>query len=271
MVRPICVTCGTQYPDMPAPPARCPICEDERQYVGWGGQSWTDLDRLRTTHSNSVTDEFGLAGIGVSPHFGIGQRALLVPAGGSNLLWDCVSLLGEDTISTIRARGGLTAIAISHPHYYTAMGEWSDAFGGVPIYLHADDASSIQRDHPAVRLWSGERQDVGHGMTLVRCGGHYPGGTVLHHAQGAGGKGALLSGDILQVGQDRRSVGFMWSYPNWIPLDAQAVRRIAKSLEGFSFEQVFGAFANLVIAADGRQLVDRSISRYLRAIGADAS
>ena len=26
--------------------------------------------------------------------------------------------------------GGIAAIAISHPHYYTSMVEWSRAFGG---------------------------------------------------------------------------------------------------------------------------------------------
>ena len=149
------------------------------------------------------------------------------------------------------------------------MAEWSDAFGGVPIYLHADDAAHIRRDHPSVRLWSGEHQDIGHGMTLIRCGGHYPGGAVLHHAQGAEGRGALMAGDILQVTQDRRFVSFMYSYPNMIPLPPPAIHRIAASLEAFAFEQVFGAFANLNIARDGRWAVDRSVARYLAAIGAD--
>ncbi|WP_449065679.1 hypothetical protein [Planomonospora algeriensis] len=33
---PICVTCGVQYG---APRENCPICEDERQYVGWEGSA----------------------------------------------------------------------------------------------------------------------------------------------------------------------------------------------------------------------------------------
>ncbi len=37
---PICRTCGVQYA---APRADCPICLDERQYVGWEGQRWTTL------------------------------------------------------------------------------------------------------------------------------------------------------------------------------------------------------------------------------------
>jgi hypothetical protein len=41
---PICRTCGVQYG---APRKDCPICEDERQYVGWDGQQWTTLAELR--------------------------------------------------------------------------------------------------------------------------------------------------------------------------------------------------------------------------------
>ena len=43
----ICVTCGTQFADSQTPPAHCPICEDERQYIGWNGQQWTTLEELR--------------------------------------------------------------------------------------------------------------------------------------------------------------------------------------------------------------------------------
>jgi hypothetical protein len=37
------------------------------------------------------------------------------------------------------------------------------------------------------------------------------------------GKGALLSGDIVQVVMDNKSVSFMWSFPNFIPLSAPRV------------------------------------------------
>ena len=42
----ICLTCGVQYAPSERPPERCPICEDERQYVGWQGQQWTTLEEL---------------------------------------------------------------------------------------------------------------------------------------------------------------------------------------------------------------------------------
>ena len=56
------------------------------------------------------------------------------------------------TVAEVERRGGLAAIAISHPHYYTGMVEWSRAFGGVPIYLHADDRAWVMRPDPAIAL-----------------------------------------------------------------------------------------------------------------------
>src|SRR5207248_1904076 len=83
----------------------------------------------------------------------------------------------------------------------------------------------------AIVFWDGETKTLGDGLTLVRCGGHFEGGTVLHWQDGAGGKGALLTGDIIQVVADRRHVSFMYSYPNYVPLPAAAVERIVQAVE----------------------------------------
>jgi hypothetical protein len=142
----ICTTCGTQYADSDQPPAACTICQDERQYVKATGQNWTTLERLRLTNRNSIQfQEAGLIGVGIDPHFAIGQRALFLRTPKANLLWDCLSLLDEAVVEVIQVMGGISAIAISHPHYYSSMVEWSRAFGGVPIYLHADDRQWIMR------------------------------------------------------------------------------------------------------------------------------
>jgi Plasmid pRiA4b ORF-3-like protein len=70
----ICTTCGTQYAESDQPPAPCAIGQDERQYVKVTGQQWTTLDRLRLTNRNSIKfKEPGLIGIGIAPHFAIGQ------------------------------------------------------------------------------------------------------------------------------------------------------------------------------------------------------
>jgi hypothetical protein len=265
----LCTTCGTQFADSPNPPGRCDVCEDERQYVGWGGQRWTTLDELRAGHTNRVREEEpGLTGIGTAPRFGIGQRALLVRSPGGNVLWDCISLVDEATIEAVRGLGGLAAIAISHPHYYSSMVEWSRAFGGVPVHLHAADRRWVMRPDRAVEFWDGETKRLHDGLTLVRCGGHFEGGTVLHWLAGAEGKGVLLSGDILQVCQDRRHVGFMYSYPNYTPLPAGAVRRVVAAVEPYAFDRVYGFMFDLAIREVAKVAVARSADRYLRMIGA---
>jgi hypothetical protein len=258
----ICETCGIQYAESSGPPSHCAICEDSRQYVGWEGQRWTTLEELRASHRADVRDEEpGLVGIGCTPSFAIGQRALLV----EGVLWDCVPLL-DGMAEAAEAHGGLRAIAISHPHYYTTFVDWSHAFGGVPVHVHADDREWVTRPDPCVEYWAGEELDLGHGLTLLRLGGHFAGGQVLHWAGGCGGRGALLSGDIVQVVQDRRWVGFMYSYPNLIPLPAATVARMVEKLEPYGFERVYGAWWDRVVAGDGKATVRRSAERYIRAL-----
>jgi glyoxylase-like metal-dependent hydrolase (beta-lactamase superfamily II) len=169
----VCVTCGTQYAESAKPPEECRICTDERQYVGLRGQRWTTLDRLRTTHWNTIRAiEPGLIGIGMEPKFAIGQRALLVRGPAGNVLWDCIPLLDEALIEAVRAMGGISAIAISHPHYYTTMVEWSRAFDA-PIYLAAADRQWVMRSGPEIKFWDGETKEISGGLTLIRCGGHF--------------------------------------------------------------------------------------------------
>jgi glyoxylase-like metal-dependent hydrolase (beta-lactamase superfamily II) len=263
----ICTTCGTQYADAGQPPGACIICQDDRQYVKVSGQNWTTLERLRLTNRNSIKyKEPGVIGIGIDPQFAIGQRALLVRTAAANVLWDCIPLLDEAVVEAIQALGGISAIAISHPHYYSTMVEWSRALGDVPIYLHAADREWVMRPDKAIVFWEGETRALGASLTLIRCGGHFPGGTVLHWAAGAGGRGALLSGDIIQVVPDRKHVSFMYSYPNYIPLPASAIEQIVAAVEPLAYDRVYGAFWDLVIERDGKAVVKKSAERYLRAI-----
>jgi hypothetical protein len=262
----ICVTCGTQFAQTDSPPAICPICADERQYVGRDGQQWTTLDDLQSAYSNRFqTHEPGLIGVGIEPRFAIGQRALLLQTPHGNILWDCVSLIDQATIDELLALGGVQAIAISHPHYYSSMVEWSRAFGGAPIYLHAADREWVMRPDPAIVFWQGATYSVWDGLTLIRCGGHFAGSSVLHWAGGASG-GRLLTGDIIQVVSDRRWVSFMRSYPNLIPLPAAAVRAIVAAVEPFGCERIYGAWWDSCVDSAAMDAVRRSADRYIAAI-----
>jgi hypothetical protein len=263
----VCATCGIQHAESAEPPASCPICEDERQWVPVEGQQWTTLEELRVDHRNRIEEhEPGLTGIGTEPSFAIGQRALLVRSPDGNVLWDCVTLIDDETIAAVEALGGVSAIAISHPHYYSALVEWSRAFGDVPVYLHEADSEWVLRRDPCVVPWSGETLELRPGLTLVRLGGHFPGGAVLHWAEGAESRGALLSGDIVQVIPDIRHVSFMYSYPNLIPLSPPAIEHIVEALEPFPFDRIYGAWWDRVVPAGGQEAVRRSAERYVRAV-----
>lgn len=243
------------------------MCEDERQYIGWDGQQWTTLAELRRGHHNRIQAyEPSLTGIGTEPKFAIGQRALLVQTSSGNVLWDCISLLDDETVDSVHALGGIAAIAISHPHFYSSMVEWSHAFGAVPIYLHAADRAWVMRPDSSIVFWDGPTHTLMDDVTLIRCGGHFDGGSVLHWVQGAEGGGVLLTGDVLQVVQDRRYVSFMRSYPNLIPLPASAVHQIVAAVAPFSFERIYGAWWDAVVRTDAKRAVQQSAARYVRAI-----
>lgn len=258
----VCKACGTQFPPGDEPPGACPICQDPRQYVPHDeGQVWLTWDEVRAGRRADIRDDHGILGIGSEPSFAIGQRALLVKSTAGNVLWDCVAYLDDEVVERVSAEGGLAAIAISHPHYYSAMVEWAHAFA-CPIYLHEAERKWVLRPDPAVQFWSGETNPLGGGVTLIRCGGHYEGAQVLHWAS----ERALLAGDVVQVVPDRRYVSFMYSYPNLIPLPAATVERIAAALEPFSFDAIYGAWWDRVIERDGSAVVRRSADRYVRAV-----
>ena len=263
----ICKTCGAHHPDAAQPPAHCPICEDERQYVGANGQEWLDRSALAATHHNDWREiEPGLSGIGLTPTIAIGQRALLVQTPNGNVLWDCTPVLDDSTAARIRSLGGLKAIAFSHPHFYTGMVEWSEALGGVPILLPEADLPHVMRPSPLIQSWSGDSLDILPGITVHRLGGHFTGSSVLAWADGAEGRGVLLVGDTIQVIPAAGWVSFMRSYPNLIPLPARTVADIAERTARLSFDRIYGGWWDRIIVSDAKAAVARSAERYIQAL-----
>lgn len=263
----LCQLCGAHFPESERPSV-CPLCEDVRGlgFTPRGGARITTLEGFQTTHTLTLREEEpGLLGIGVEPSFGAGNRALIVQTNEGNVMWDCIPLIDDSGVTAVEALGGLAAIAISHPHFYGAMVEWSRSFGGVPIYVHARDREWVTHPDAAIVYWEGATQALPGNLTLIHCGGHFDGAAVLHWPDGAEGRGALLTGDAISVTADRH-VTFMYAYPNLIPLGAGAVQHIADSIAAFSFDQIRDGWFGRRVPRDAKTAVDRSVARYLAAI-----
>jgi hypothetical protein len=264
----ICRTCAVEQPDSRQPPAVCPICGDDRQYVRPSGQRWTSLEELIAEgHAGRVAEvEPGLHGISIEPSVGIGQRALLVRTAAGNLLWDATGYLDDELVARVSELGGLAAVASSHPHMFGVQVEWSHRFGGVPVYVQAADREWLQRDDAVVTTWE-EKAEVLPGVMLHRIGGHFPGSAVAHFT-GADGQGVLLTGDTVAGTPDERWVSFMRSFPNKVPLSAAVVAKVADRVLQHDFDRLYDNFGGQV-TRDASAWVRRSADRYIAWVRGD--
>lgn len=263
----VCTTCGVQYPESHLQPESCPICLEERQYVNPNGQEWTTLKEMRESGNflnQIVKEEENLYSIKTSPAFGIAQTAYLITENGFNVLWDCITYLDAQTVEQINQLGGIDAIAMSHPHYYSTIADWAETFD-TPIYIHEDDRKWVMEPSNRIEFWAGEELALESSISLHRLGGHFAGGAVLHWAEGKEGLGILLTGDIIQVVADQDWVSFMYSYPNLIPLPASKVGDIASRVEGLTFDRIYNAF-HKIVSKNAGEAVQRSAKRYIDAL-----
>ena len=263
----ICATCAVEY-EAP-PPEVCPICADEREWmVPRGGQEWTDLPSLRAAGQQLTwaEPEPDRAAIGTEPSLGIGQTAQLVTTPAGSLLWDPTGYLDDQTVERILARGPVLAVAASHPHMFGVQVAWAEALDA-PVLVCAADAEWIGRRSDRIELYEDSR-DVGPGLSIHRIGGHFPGSAIAHWADGADGRGVVLSGDTVYPNPDGRTVGFLRSYPNRLPLSARVVRRVADRLAAFDFDRIVGNFANS-IEVGARDAVEWSAQRHIEWVRGD--
>jgi glyoxylase-like metal-dependent hydrolase (beta-lactamase superfamily II) len=246
-----------------SPRTSCAICDDERQYVPASGQRWTSLEELRAEGRRNVLEplEPGLTQIRTEPSFAIGQQAYLVQTPAGNVLWDCISFIDDETIAAVRELGGIDAIAISHPHFYSSCVEWARAFDAT-IWLPAPDREWVMRPDPSIRHFGEESVSLVDGVRLVRVGGHFHGSTVVLWEAGSDGRGALLTGDSIGTVRDPRSVYIMYSYPNGIPLSAAEVRDVGARILALRFDRLYAGWDGDVIQAGAHEAVERSLERY---------
>lgn len=262
----ICATCGTQYASSPAPPPRCLACADDRQHVGWDGQQWTTHAELAASHHVRIEQDGALVGVGVRERFAIPQRALLVPTSLGTIMWDCISLVTPEAIDAISRHGRVALIAISHPHFYSSMVEWSDALGGVPIVIHGADRDWVMRSSPNIEHWYGAELRLADDATLVHLPGHFAGSSALLWRDTAARRSALLAGDSLHVTADRQHITVMHSVPNYMPVGPGVIRDLRHRLAGVDFDDLYGFTWGLNVIGDARSAVARSLDRYLAAI-----
>ncbi|KAG0365078.1 metallo-beta-lactamase [Gamsiella multidivaricata] len=266
----VCVTCGTNTPadDIGAPLATCIICDEPRQYVRVGGQQWTTLEVMKASgkYSNKFTpteaDPQNMISISTAPQYAIGQRGILIRTPEGNVLWDCITYLDDETIAHVKELGGLKAIVISHPHYYSSLKDWSEAFGGIPVYTHVNDKKWVQRPANNHIFWEGNTLDLLDGEIKVLCpGGHFDGSALLLWNKN------LLVADTMMVAASRKSVSFMYSFPNYWPLPPNQVKTIWKSVRPYEVDNVLGAWVGKEILGNGRRIVYESAKLYTQYSG----
>ncbi|KAA8899956.1 beta-lactamase-like protein [Sphaerosporella brunnea] len=286
----ICTTCGTQFgrhQDPQSQPFGCRICADPRQYVPSGGINYTSLNDLRSNgkyqpieHKNEITlldpKNPNIYTIVTTPKFAIGQRCFFIKTPGGNVLWDLITFLDEATERWIREQGGLHAIVISHPHYYTTHRYWSGVFNNCPVYLSVEDREwlSFPEEGGNYQWILTPTQQILPGVTAIKVGGHFPGSLCLLHD-----KRLFIADSLVTVPSAHGPFGdeppkgvtsysFMWSIPNMIPMPPQDVASIVKALEPWEFDSTHGAFNGMdVVRRDVKKRVLESARIALAAMG----
>ncbi|KAG0254752.1 hypothetical protein BG011_005539 [Mortierella polycephala] len=270
----VCINCGTNTPAdaSGAPLATCIICDEPRQYIHVDGQAWTTLDALKKddTYSNvfkpTEADPENMISIATTPQYAIGQRGILIRTPKGNILWDCITYIDVETIARVKKLGGLKAIVISHPHYYSSLKDWSDAFGGIPVYTHVNDKQWVQRPADNHIFWEGTTLDLLDGEVKVLCpGGHFDGSSLLLWNKN------LLVADTMMVAASRKSVSFMYSFPNYWPLPPNEVKAIWKCVRPYEVENILGAWIGKEIMGNGRNIIFQSAKLYIQYSGHEVS
>jgi len=256
-----CCTCGTQYKAALSSPEFCPVCNDDRQYLTEDGQSWTNSAEILANHQVLITElRPTLFSLQVTPLFALGNRALLTLSPGGNILWDCIPLLNQEVIDFIRSKGGIKAIAFSHPHFYSNVNEWAQIFD-CPVYIHAADDQWMFNKGPRIRFWQGTERQLWDGISIINTGGHFPGSSVLR-VPGLSAEGALLTGDSIYVAKSKKHLAFMYSYPNVIPLPDKELAEVIKRVEQIEFDTIYGGFEWQNLTQVAKEVFISSVERY---------
>ncbi|WWC58309.1 uncharacterized protein I303_100849 [Kwoniella dejecticola CBS 10117] len=285
---PICKACGTQYPRTFALTQDCKICADPRQFVPSSGQEWTNLIELGTERRHVILqDEVDerISMISCEPGFAINQTPTLIETANGSYIWDCAALISLPLIGHLsKLKTPLKGIAISHPHFFSTSLTWSRALK-VPLYLCEDDQEWYQRSgdigkDDAVVWWKGE-QELGPGVKVIQCGGHFPGSSILYWdrlseppppkdrlpTKPTPVSGIIFTADTIMVQPTQRGFSFIWSVPNLIPLRPRAVLAVQERLRYLPFSEATSSWPNRWIRQDAKDALESSVTTFLAAEG----
>lgn len=138
---------------------------------------------MRGKYKNNIKPidgEEDLYSIWTEPKFAIGQRCIMICTPHGNVLWDCITYLDDETVDFIKGKGGLKAIVISHPHYYTTHLDWAEAFDCPVVFAREDEEWVNRADGKGRRrLMEGVKEEILPGVVAAKTGGHFPGSLVL--------------------------------------------------------------------------------------------
>ncbi|KAL7921381.1 beta-lactamase-like protein [Trichoderma austrokoningii] len=281
----ICHTCGTQFPTADRSVVKtCHVCDDPRQYVPPSGQSFTTMAELRDSHHRNEFKPYEhderIVSIHTCPKFAIGQRAMLIRTPEGNVLWDCISYIDAETIDKVDELGGLKAIVVSHPHFYSSHIQWARAFK-CPVYISSEDLRWTTTPSAHRKSLTETETQIIPGVKAIKLGGHFPGSSVLLF------DGRLFIADTLMttaaglgkwdidaLGAKREkppgltSFSFLWSIPNFIPLSADVIHRMWGILKNYDFRATHSIFEGIDIEdEDVKAKVLESMKFQARAMG----
>lgn len=277
---PICVACMTQYS---TPRSECPICLDPRQFVPATGQSWTSLRKLaEEKHTNKIVadqQDERVCFILTEPSTGIGQTPILIKTSRATYMWDCNAFLSENLFNQLTTmQPPLKAIAISHPHFFSTSLTWSRCLK-VPLILAAADKHWFQRlsDVKEGEIeWVHNVASLEDGVTMIQCGGHFPGSSVLHWDRSLEPEfesdkhcrtGIILCSDTAMIQPTQQGFTFQWSVPNMIPLNPHEMKGIADRLRDVPFEQATSTWPHRFVRKNAREILLDSIQKQLHHMG----
>lgn len=257
----VCFTCGTKYPkDYKGD--TCFICQDDRQYVPLEGQKWTSTRQLKGKYSIKITQlKPKLFEFIVEPSFAIGQRALFVISESGNFMWDCIPLIDDQLIQFIKEKGGIRAIGISHPHYYSNMAEWCKTFR-CRVYLSKVDKKYVVNPFSKIIYWDNDEIKLWDDIKIIKISGHFPGSSILF-VPFLSDKGTVFCSDTFYLSPNLKHFSIMYSYPNRIPLPIKEVQNIQKLIEELDFDEVYGFWSHQNLTQKPKESLLKSLSNYV--------